>query len=87
MLSPLCHAQIMLKLCSLKVSCNNCLHHIFPVIVPYTRVNKRIRLFPKLQGNMRLLPNMHLIMKAEIDQTQNRDAFLVARLHERRVES
>ena len=29
--------------------------------LPYTQVNKCIRLFPKLQGNMRLLPNMHLI--------------------------
>ena len=37
--------------------------------IPYTRVNKRIRLFPKLQGNMRLLPNMRLIMKAKIDHT------------------
>ena len=32
-------------------------------------VYKRIRLFPKLQGNMRLLPNMCLIMKAKIDHT------------------
>ena len=31
--------------------------------VPYTRVNKRIRLFQKLQGNMRLIPNMRLIMR------------------------
>jgi len=37
--------------------------------LPYTQVNKRIRLFPKLQGNMRLLPNMRLIMKAKIDHT------------------
>ena len=37
--------------------------------LPYTRVNKCIRLFPKLQGNMHLLPNMHLIMKAKIDHT------------------
>ena len=36
------------------------------VSIPYTRVNKRIRLFPKLQGNMRLIPNMHLIMKGKI---------------------
>ena len=38
--------------------------HIFGVL-PYTRVNKRIHLFPKLQGNMRL------IMKGKkmIDQT------------------
>ena len=34
--------------------------------IPYTQVNKRIRLFPKLQGNMCLLPNMHLIMKAKM---------------------
>ena len=33
--------------------------------IPYTRVNKRIRLFPKLQGNMRLIPNMRLITKAK----------------------
>ena len=26
--------------------------------IPYTQVNKRIHLFPKLEGNMRLLPNM-----------------------------
>ena len=38
-------------------------------IIPYTQVNKRIRLFPKLQENMRLLPNMRLIMKAKIDHT------------------
>ena len=29
--------------------------------LPYTWVNKRIRFFQKLQGNMRLVPNMHLI--------------------------
>ena len=33
--------------------------------VPYTRVNKRIRLFPKLQGNMRLIPNMRLICEGK----------------------
>ena len=39
-------------------------------LLPYTRVNKRIRLFPKLQGNMRLIPNMRLINgKAKIDHT------------------
>jgi len=37
--------------------------------VPYTWVNKRIRLFPKLQGNMRLILNMRLTMKAKIDHT------------------
>ena len=37
--------------------------------IPYTRVNKCIHLFPKLQGNMPLLPNMRLIMKAKIDHT------------------
>ena len=31
--------------------------------------NKHIRLFPKLQGNMCLLPNMRLLMKAKIDYT------------------
>ena len=48
-----------------------CIQQVFqpPGRVPYTRVNRRIRLFPKLQGNMRLLPNMHLIMKAKIDHT------------------
>ena len=35
---------------------------------------------------MRLLPNMHLIMKAKIDYTPNRDAFLVAHVHGRVVE-
>ena len=47
-------------------------------LLPYTWVNKRIRLVPKLQGNVRLLPNMRLIMKTKIDTPQNRDAFLVA---------
>ena len=37
--------------------------------VPYTRVNKRMRLFAKLQGNMRLIPNMRLIAKGKIDHT------------------
>jgi len=37
--------------------------------IPYTRVNKRIRLFAKLQGNMRLIPNMWLIAKGKIDHT------------------
>ena len=36
---------------------------------------------------MRFLPNLRLMMKAEIDHTQNRDAFLVACVHERKVES
>ena len=38
-------------------------------LIPYTRVNKRIRLFPKLQGNMRLIPNVRLIMKDKVDHT------------------
>ena len=42
---------------------------VLGIVVPYTRVNKRIRLFPKLQGNMRLIPKMRLIMKAKIDHT------------------
>ena len=37
--------------------------------LPYTRVNKRMRLFSKLQGNMRLIPNMRLIAKGKIDHT------------------
>ena len=37
--------------------------------IPYTRVNKRMRLFAKLQGNMRLIPNMRLIAKGKIDHT------------------
>ena len=37
--------------------------------IPYTRVNKRMRLFSKLQGNMRLIPNMRLIVKGKIDHT------------------
>jgi len=41
---------------------------------------KHIRLFQKLQGNM------CLIMKAKIDHTPNRNAFLVARVHDRSVE-
>ena len=39
------------------------------VHIPYTRVNKRIRFFLKLQGNMHLLPIMRLIMMAKIDHT------------------
>ena len=41
------------------------------VKIPYTQVNKRICLFPKLQGHMhlkpneRLMPNMRLIMKGK----------------------
>ena len=42
-------------------------HLVFKV--PYTRVNKRIRLFAKPQGNMRLIPNMRLIAKGKIDHT------------------
>ena len=34
-------------------------------VIPYTRVNKCMRLFQKLQGNMRLIPNMRLIMKSK----------------------
>ena len=34
-------------------------------MIPYTRVNKRIRLFQKLQGNLHLIPNMRLIMKGK----------------------
>ena len=37
--------------------------------LPYTQVNKRMRLFSKLQGNMRLIPNMRLIAKVKIDHT------------------
>ena len=48
--------------------------------IPYTRVNKRIRLFSKLQGNMRLLHNMRLIMKAKLTTPPNRNACLVARV-------
>ena len=46
--------------------------------VPYTRVNKCMRLFAKLQGNMRLIPNMRLIAKGKIDHTSKtaRDAFV-----------
>ena len=40
--------------------------------IPHTRVNKHIRLFPKLQGNM------CLIMKAKLTTPPNRDACLVA---------
>ena len=34
--------------------------------IPYTRVNKRMHLFAKLQGNMRLIPNMRLIAKGKL---------------------
>ena len=54
------------------------MHYLLHIVhIPYTRVNKRIRLFPKPQGNMRLIPNMRLVMKAKIDHTQNHDASLV----------
>ena len=44
--------------------------------IPYTRVNKRICLFSKLQGNMCLLPNTRLIMKGKNwPHPQNRDTF------------
>ena len=39
------------------------------IYIPYTRVNKRMRLFAKLQGNMHLIPNMRLIVKGKIDHT------------------
>ena len=39
-----------------------------PNDIPYTRVNKRMRLLAKLQGNMRLIPNMRLA-KGNIDHT------------------
>ena len=45
--------------------CNLDVNHKLLLIL-YTRVNKRIRLFPKLQGNMHLLSNMCLIMKAKL---------------------
>ena len=35
------------------------------LLIPYTHVNKRIRLFPKLHRNMYLVPNMRLIMKGK----------------------
>ena len=35
----------------------------------YTRVNKRMRLFAELQGNVRLISNMRLIAKGKIDHT------------------
>ena len=34
--------------------------------VPYTRVNKHMPLFAKLQGNMCLIPNMRLIAKGKM---------------------
>ena len=45
--------------------------------MPYTRANKRIRLFPKLQGNMRLT------MKGKNwSHPQNHNASLVAHVHD-----
>ena len=41
----------------------------FILVIPYTRVNKCMHLFAKLQGNMRLIPNMCLIAKGKIDHT------------------
>ena len=48
----------------------------------YTRVNKRIRLFPKLHGYMHLLPKMRVIMKAKLTTPQNCNAFLVTLVHD-----
>ena len=49
--------------------------------IPYTQVNKCMRLFAKLQGNMRLIPNMRLIAKGKIDHTSKTAmASLVARV-------
>ena len=44
-----------------------CVTSEFRLNIPYTWVNKHIRLFPNLQGNMRLLPNMRNEVK--IDRT------------------
>ena len=43
--------------------------HLLCSTIPYTRVNKRMRLFAKLQENMRLIPNMCLIARGKIDHT------------------
>ena len=43
-----------------------CCHVPFSIGLPYTWVNKRMRLFSKLQRNMRLIPNMHLIAKEKL---------------------
>ena len=52
-------------------------------LIPYTRVNKRICLFPKLQENMHLIPNMRLIMKGKSwPHPQNRDTSLVVHVHD-----
>ena len=38
------------------------MHYLLHIVhILYTRVNKRICLFPKPQGNMRLIPNMYLV--------------------------
>ena len=51
--------------------------------LPYTQVHKRIRLFSKLQGNMRLIPNMRLIAKGKIDHTSKTTMpSLVPRVHD-----
>ena len=44
--------------------------------VPYTRVNKRICLFSKLERNMRLIPNMRLIAMEKLTTPPNRDALI-----------
>ena len=50
--------------CIQALTLQQCTHNFSSLsVVPYTRVNKRIRLFQKLQGNMRLIPNMRLIMR------------------------
>ena len=41
----------------------------FNAMIQYTWVNKRMRLFAKVQGNMRLIPNLRLIAKGKIDHT------------------
>ena len=38
------------------------MHYLLHIVhILYTRVNKRICLFPKPEGNMRLIPNMRLV--------------------------
>ena len=45
-----------------------------------------MRLFIKLQENMRIIPNMHLIVKGKIDHTSKTAMpFLVERVHDSKI--
>ena len=66
-----------------KKKSQNLSHIVHTLKLPYTRVNKRIRLFLKLQGNMHLIPKYALNNeRQELPHPQNHDASLVPRVHD-----